>query len=110
MRSRTLTKSALLFLALWAAGLGAGADVQFRHHSIDRTLPVSRTSVGDHVLTALVAMERDGDLDFVLGGRPLQPSRLYWYEFRAADRWVRHEVGTEYLSDAGLAALDLDRV
>jgi hypothetical protein len=110
MRSRALPRSALLFLALWAAGPGAGADVQFLQHFIDRTLPVSRTSVGDYVLTALVAMDRDGDLDFVLGGRLSQTSRLCWYEFQAADRWVRHEVGTEYLSDAGLAALDVDRV
>ncbi len=109
MRSRVLSKSAFLLLAAWTAGLAAGVDLQFRHHFIDRTLPVSDTSVGDYGLTTLVDLDRDGDLDFVVGGRPSRPSRLYWYEFQAADRWMRHEVGTDYLSDVGLAALDVDR-
>ncbi len=109
MRSRVLSQSTFLLLMAWAAALAAGADLQFRHRFIDRTLPVSDTFVGDDGLTALVDLDRDGDLEFVLGGRPARPSRLYWYEFQAADRWMRHEVGTDYLSDLGLAALDLDR-
>src|ERR1041385_3339682 len=54
-------------------------------------------------------MDRDRRLNIVLGGRPFQPSQLYWYEFQAPDRWVRHLVGTNYLSDVGLAPLDVDR-
>ncbi len=106
MRSRVISQSAFLLLPAWAAGLAADADLQFRHHFVDRTPPVSNAGVGDYGLTALVDLDRDGDLDFVLGGRPSRPSRLYWYEFQAADRWVRHEVGTDYLSDVVLNLLN----
>src|SRR5436190_24071390 len=99
---------------LWIAGiavLGEGstraADFQFRHHFISRDLPVRDKSVGDYGLTALVDVDRDGDLDFVLGGRPFKPSQLYWFEFQAPDRWIQHLAGTNYLSDVGLAPLDV---
>jgi hypothetical protein len=95
-------------MAILSETVTFSADFQFRHHFISRDLPVSARSVGDYGLTALVDVDRDGHLDFVLGGRPTQPSRLYWFEFQAPDRWVQHLVGTNYLSDVGLAAQDVD--
>ena len=47
----------------------------------------------------------DGDLDFVCGGRISRPERLYWFEYRGPDDWVRHGVGMDYRSDVGLANL-----
>src|SRR5438045_3253158 len=85
-----------------------GDDFAFRHHFISRDLPMMDNGVADYGLTALVDINRDGKLDFVCGGRSPRPERLYWFEYRGPDEWIRHEVGQDYRSDVGLAALDVD--
>src|SRR5262245_8953665 len=89
------TKILLTLSVLVAGGFAAtvrGAALQFRHHFIARDLPARDKLVGDYGLTALVDLDRDGDLDFVLGGRPFNPSQLYWFEFKGPDQWVQHSV------------------
>lgn len=105
-------KTCALLLGLWVwltvTANGAQSWPQFRHHFISLDLPLGNNGTGDYGLTALVDLNRDGHPDFVLGGRGARPERLYWFEYRAPDDWVRHEVGRDYQSDVGLAALDVD--
>ena len=95
-------------LSLITACAFAADDLHFRHHFIDLTLPLNDRLQGDYGLTALADLDHSGHLSFVVGGRQPGPERLYWYEYQIADKWVRHEVGTGYQSDVGLAPLNVD--
>ncbi|HUF62420.1 MAG TPA: VCBS repeat-containing protein [Verrucomicrobiales bacterium] len=78
------------------------AELRFQHHFIDRDLP------GDsYGQTAFVDLDRDGDLDFVTGGKGPNKS-VYWFEFRSPDDWVRRVLGENHPSDVGGTAVDVD--
>ncbi len=103
-------KFVLVLLLLWfGCVLNKAGDFNFRLHLVDNDLAMGKNGLGDYGLTALVDIDHDGKLDFVLGGRQPAPSRLYWYQYVNAGQWIRHEVGTNTLSDVGLAALDVDQ-
>jgi hypothetical protein len=85
--------------------------MNFEHSFIDTDLPID-DGIGDYGQTALVDIDRDGRLDFVLG-RKGNPERgivgvVYWYQNPGAGRWTRHVVGYNSQSDVGACALDVD--
>lgn len=75
--------------------------VLFKHHAGDRE--IGGDAMGQ---TALVDLDRDGDLDFITGQRA---GPILWYEYQSADRWIKHTLGEDSPSDVGGAALDVDQ-
>ena len=75
---------------------------EFYHHFVDENLPGSRWGQ-----TALVDIDRDGDLDFVTGK---SGGDVLWYGFESHDKsWTRHLLGENSPSDVGGVILDVDR-
>jgi acetyl esterase/lipase len=75
--------------------------VRFQHHFADREL-AGRT----WGQTALADLDSDGDLDFITGQTR---GTILWYEFQAADTWMRHTLGDDSPSEVGGAAMDVNR-
>src|SRR5688500_500304 len=90
------------FAAMLALAAVARGEFRFAHHFIDRDLP------GDsYGQTSLVDVDRDGDLDFITGGRDAN-RHVFWFERKAASEWTRHVLGDNHPSDVGGTALDVD--
>jgi hypothetical protein len=73
VRHRTLPIPRLIAIVVAGQSAAVSADLPFRHHFISRESPIPDKSVADYGLTALVDVDRDGNLDFVLGKRPFNP-------------------------------------
>jgi len=54
--------------------------------------------------TSLVDIDKDGDLDWVVGER----ARTWWFEYIAPDKWIRHDLGQGVSTDVGGTAFDID--
>src|SRR5690349_19735680 len=78
------------------------AELRFAHHFIDADLPGK-----EYGQTSLVDVDRDGDLDFITGGKDPQ-KHVFWFEFQGPDKWVRHVLGDNHPSDVGGTAIDVD--
>jgi len=85
---------------LTALATSAWAFPQFTYHRIDRI----GSKMGQ---TALADVDRDGDLDWVTGEASHSQSRIWWWECRGPDEWVRHDLGKGN-TDVGGAMYDLN--
>ena len=57
--------------------------------------------------TSLADIDRDGDLDWIVGEASHSQSRIWWWEYQDADHWLRHDLGKGN-TDVGGAALDVN--
>jgi len=55
--------------------------------------------------TSLVDIDRDGDLDRVVGQR----GKMWWFEYVSPERWIQHDLGTGARTDVGGCAFDIDQ-
>jgi hypothetical protein len=54
--------------------------------------------------TSLVDIDKDGDLDWVVGER----TRTWWFEYVGPDQWIQHDLGQGARTDVGGTAFDID--
>ncbi|MEN6576754.1 MAG: VCBS repeat-containing protein [Phycisphaerales bacterium] len=84
-------------VATIAAGSAQAFIPRFECHKI--------AEVGDQMgQTSLVDIDKDGDLDWVVGER----TRTWWFEYAGPDRWIQHDLGQGARTDVGGTAFDID--
>jgi hypothetical protein len=95
---RRVVLACLAAVAAAAASLGAGEFPRFEYHKIAEC----GNKMGQ---TSLVDVDKDGDLDWVVG---CNGGDVWWFEYAGPDKWTRHLVGTKAATDVGGTAFDVD--
>ncbi len=87
----------LLLFACTVTGPLFGAMPRFECHEI--------ADVGMRMgQTALVDIDKDGKLDWVVG----QSGKMWWFQYVAPDTWIQHDIGEGARTDVGGTAFDID--
>jgi hypothetical protein len=76
------------------------SEFNFKAHLIDLDLPE-----GFYGQTALMDLDNDGRLEFVIGQ---QYGNIFFYKYHSPDYWTRYMLGTNSPSDVGVCAFDVD--
>ncbi len=94
-------RTAITLLIALASPLPAGDGFPtFEYHRID--------TIGRQLgQTSLADVDRDGDLDWIVGQAERAGGDVWWWEYRAPDRWIRHRAGRGN-TDVGGAAHDVN--
>lgn len=76
----------------------------FKPHAITLEMPGRNVGFGG---SGLADFDKDGDLDFAVYNRG--DGKLYWFEQRSKDDWLRHEAGQFVMSQLGCLVMDVDK-
>ncbi|NOY84719.1 MAG: VCBS repeat-containing protein [Nitrospirae bacterium] len=95
----------LILIILFFSGLQSVAAIEFTFNTY-----VFADWGNKQGQTSLVDIDKDGDLDWVVGerGNGNDKKEVSWFEFQSADTWIRHTLGTNTLTDVGGVAFDID--
>jgi len=96
-RFRTDSSLVAFLIVLAAASALCAAIPRFECHQIAE---VGR-SMGQ---TSLVDIDKDGDLDWVVG----QSGKMWWFEYVGPANWIQHDMGSGARTDVGGCAFDID--
>ncbi len=97
---RNRARMALIALAAWGLAAWARAEdfPKFEYHEIGK--------IGNLMgQTSLVDVDKDGKLDWITG---CSHGDLWWFQYQAPDRWVRHLIGQKVGTEVGGIAMDVD--
>ena len=94
---QTSLVSTVFLMVLGAASASQAAVPRFECHTI--------AEVGRQMgQTSLVDIDKDGDLDWVVGER----NRTWWFEYVSPAKWIQHDLGQGATTDVGGCAFDID--
>jgi len=78
-------------------------SVDFKFHYIEK----DAEWITSAQQTTLSDIDNDGDQDFTTGNVHRSPS-LFWYEYKSADEWVKHVIGSDDGFYGGAVAMDVN--
>jgi hypothetical protein len=91
----------IAWVVIFSMGVGAAAQAAIPRFEVHKIAEVGH-EMGQ---TSLVDIDKDGDLDWVVGER----TRTWWFEYAGPDRWIQHDLGQGAKTDVGGTAFDIDR-
>ena len=91
-------KGIVVFMLMVFMTVGFG-EMNFRYYKI------ASPGGAKYGQTTVVDVDKDGDLDFISGQRS---GNIYWFEYKAADSWIRHTLSSSSPTDVGGCAFDVD--
>lgn len=90
----------IAWVVIFSMGVGAAAQAAMPRFEVHKIAEVGH-EMGQ---TSLVDIDKDGDLDWIVGER----TRTWWFEYAGPDKWIQHDLGQGAQTDVGGTAFDID--